>query len=73
MSIFINKMADENKDKPHTAHTIGDVPFIIFDEQYKNAKLRKDGRLADVGPTMLEMMGLKKPEEMTGQSLIEVR
>jgi 2,3-bisphosphoglycerate-independent phosphoglycerate mutase len=56
---------------PHTAHTIGDVPLIVFDERYKGKKLRQGGRLADVGPTLLEMMELPKPEEMTGQSLIE--
>ena len=64
------KMIDGNPDIPHTAHTIGDVPLIIFDERYKDRKLREGGRLADVGPTLLEMMGLPKPEEMTGQSLI---
>jgi 2,3-bisphosphoglycerate-independent phosphoglycerate mutase len=57
--------------KPHTSHTIGDVPLIVFDERYKNSKLREGGRLADVGPTLLEMMQLPQPEEMTGQSLIE--
>jgi 2,3-bisphosphoglycerate-independent phosphoglycerate mutase len=65
------KMIDGSPDNPHTAHTIGDVPLIIFDERHKNCKLREGGRLADIGPTMLEMMELLKPEEMTGQSLIE--
>jgi len=65
------KMIDGSPDHPHTAHTIGDVPLIVFDERYKGKKLRKGGKLADVGPTLLEMMGLPKPEEMTGQSLIE--
>jgi 2,3-bisphosphoglycerate-independent phosphoglycerate mutase len=65
------KMMDGSPDNPHTAHTIGDVPLIVFDERYKNRKLRDGGRLADVGPTLLEMMGLPQPEEMTGQSLFE--
>jgi 2,3-bisphosphoglycerate-independent phosphoglycerate mutase len=65
------KMIDGNPDNPHTAHTIGDVPLIVFDERYKNKKLRQDGRLADVGSTLLEMMGLPQPEEMTGQSLLK--
>jgi 2,3-bisphosphoglycerate-independent phosphoglycerate mutase len=65
------KMMDGSPDNPHTAHTIGDVPLIVFDEHYKNSKLREGGRLADVGPTLLEMMGLPQPEEMTGQSLFE--
>jgi 2,3-bisphosphoglycerate-independent phosphoglycerate mutase len=65
------KMWDEEKNQAHTAHTIGDVPLVVYDERYKNRKLRQGGRLADIGPTLLEMMGLPKPEEMTGQSLIE--
>jgi 2,3-bisphosphoglycerate-independent phosphoglycerate mutase len=65
------KMWDSEKNQPHTAHTVSDVPFIVFDERYKNKKLRQGGRLADVGPTLLEMMGLPQPEEMTGQSLFE--
>jgi len=64
------RMAEEN-GKPHTAHTSGDVPLIVFGQRYKNKKLRQGGRLADVGPTLLKMMDLPKPEEMTGQSLIE--
>jgi 2,3-bisphosphoglycerate-independent phosphoglycerate mutase len=64
------KMRDDDGG-PHTAHTIGDVPLVVFDERYKGRKLRQGGRLADVGSTLLEMMGLPKPEEMTGESLIE--
>jgi 2,3-bisphosphoglycerate-independent phosphoglycerate mutase len=63
------KMIDGDPDSPHTAHTIGDVPLVIFDERYKNSKLREDGTLADIGPTLLEMMDLPQPEEMTGRSL----
>lgn len=63
------KMIDGSPDNPYTAHTIGDVPLIVFDDRYKNKKLREGGRLADVGPTLLKMMGLPRPEEMTGQSL----
>ena len=65
------KMIDGNPDNPHTAHTIGDVPLIVFDERFKNKKLRESGRLADIGPTLLEMMELPQPEEMTGKSLLE--
>jgi len=64
------RMWDVERNEAHTCHTGNKVPFIIFDERYKSAKLRDDGRLADVGPTMLEMMGLDKPEEMTGRSLL---
>jgi 2,3-bisphosphoglycerate-independent phosphoglycerate mutase len=66
------KMIDGSPDKPHTAHTTFDVPLIIFDERFKGMKLREGGRLADIGPTLLEMMGLPQPEEMTGQSLLKV-
>ena len=65
------RMWDKEKNQPHTAHTVGDVPLIIFDDRYKDKKLREGGRLADVGPTLLEMMKLPQPEEMTGQSLLE--
>ena len=65
------KMIDGNPDNPHTAHTIGDVFLIVFDKRYKKSKLRSGGRLADIGPTLLEMMGLPKPKEMTGQSLLK--
>ena len=65
------KMIDRSPDKPHTAHTVGDVPLIIFDERYKGKKLRDGGALADIGPTLLEMMKLPQPEEMTGKSLLQ--
>jgi 2,3-bisphosphoglycerate-independent phosphoglycerate mutase len=65
------RMWDKEKNQPHTAHTVGDVPLIVFDDRYKGAKLREGGRLADVGPTLLEMMELPQPEEMTGLSLFE--
>jgi 2,3-bisphosphoglycerate-independent phosphoglycerate mutase len=64
------RMWDYPKDQPHTAHTVGDVPLIVFDESLKGSKLRQDGRLADIGPTLLQMMGLAQPEEMTGKSLL---
>jgi 2,3-bisphosphoglycerate-independent phosphoglycerate mutase len=65
------RMWDTEKNQPHTAHTVGDVPLIVFDERYQKTKLRPDGRLADVGPTLLEMMQLPQPEEMTGRSLLQ--
>jgi len=64
------KMIDGKPDNPHTAHTIGDIPLVVFDERYKSKKLKDGGRLADVGPTLLGMMGLKQPKEMTGQNLL---
>jgi len=64
------KMWDTEKNQPHTAHTIGDVPLVIYDERFKKSKLREDGRLADIGPTLLQMMDLPQPEEMSGRSLL---
>jgi 2,3-bisphosphoglycerate-independent phosphoglycerate mutase len=65
------KMWDEDENKPHTAHTKFDVPVIVFNPRRKDRTLRAGGRLADVGPTLLEMMELAQPEEMTGRSLFE--
>jgi len=59
------KMIEDNH--PHTAHTTNPVPFIILE---KGVKLRPKGILADVAPTVIELMGIPKPEEMTGESLI---
>ncbi|TKJ33207.1 MAG: phosphoglycerate mutase (2,3-diphosphoglycerate-independent) [Planctomycetes bacterium B3_Pla] len=64
------KMIDRSPENPHTAHTIGDVPLIVFDERFKGGKLRQDGTLADIGPTLLQMMDLPQPKEMTGKSLL---
>jgi len=64
------KMFDEDGG-PFTAHTTNPVPFILVSERFKNAKLRNGGILADIAPTMLQMIGLPVPAEMTGKSLIE--
>ncbi len=64
------KMIDGSPDEPHTAHTIGDVPLIVFDKRFKSSKLREGGILADIGPTLLHMMDIPQPEEMTGKSLL---
>ena len=58
-------MFDEN-GKVNTAHTTNPVPFTVC----KAGISLKDGKLADIAPTILEIMGLKQPEEMTGESLI---
>ena len=62
-------MADE-KGGPHTAHTTDRVPLILVDDARKGVRLRA-GILADIAPTMLEILGLPRPKEMTGRSLIE--
>lgn len=62
-------MIDEKTGEPYTAHTTNPVPFILVsDEKYK---LRDGGSLADVAPTLLELMGIPQPKEMTGKSLLE--
>ena len=61
------QMIDYKTGEPHTAHTTNPVPLVLVG---KDAKL-KEGRLADLAPTMLDLMGIEKPEEMTGESLIE--
>ena len=55
--------------KPHTQHTTNPVPCVIIGD--KDFKLRSGGVLGDVAPTLLELLGLKQPPEMTGKSLIE--
>jgi len=64
------KMWDQQKNQPFTSHVTGDVPLVVFDRRCKDVKLPEYGRLADVAPTMLELMGLDKPAEMTGRSLL---
>ena len=64
-----DKMLDTD-GSPFTAHTTNPVPVVLISDKYKNAKLRDDGVLADIAPTLLEVMGLPVPEEMTGKSLI---
>lgn len=59
----------DGDDQPVTAHTTDPVPFILVGNQVRGAVLRP-GRLEDVAPTMLQLMGMEKPEEMTGKSLI---
>ncbi len=61
------QMIDYKTGEPHTAHTTNPVPLILIGME--GAKL-KTGKLADLAPTMLDIMNLKKPEEMTGESLI---
>jgi 2,3-bisphosphoglycerate-independent phosphoglycerate mutase len=64
------QMIDPATGGPHTAHTTYDVELIVVDDRMKGKKLLDGGRLADVAPTALDMMGLNKPAEMTGTSLI---
>jgi 2,3-bisphosphoglycerate-independent phosphoglycerate mutase len=61
-------MIDEETGGPHTAHTTNPVPLISFDPD-DDRRLRDGGALCDVGPTILAMLGLEQPEEMTGRDL----
>lgn len=65
------QMLDYETGEPHTAHTSNPVPFILVAEDLKGIKLREGGRLADIAPTMLDLMGIEKPAEMTGETLLE--
>ncbi|MDE1168170.1 MAG: 2,3-bisphosphoglycerate-independent phosphoglycerate mutase [Pseudomonas sp.] len=64
----VEQMEDESTGQAHTAHTTEPVPFIYVGK--RNVKVREGGVLADVAPTMLFLMGLEKPEEMTGHSIL---
>ncbi len=69
------QMYDPISDGPHTAHTTNLVPCLFFDgtnstDKKSEYKLRNGGILADVAPTILEFLKIKKPVEMTGQSLL---
>ena len=63
------QMIDYKTGEPHTAHTTNPVPIILVTAN-KNYKLKENGKLADLAPTMLDLMGIKQPEEMTGESLL---
>jgi 2,3-bisphosphoglycerate-independent phosphoglycerate mutase len=65
------QMIDPATGGPHTAHTTYPVEFFVVDDRFKGKKLLENGRLADVAPTALQMMGLEQPKEMNGRSLIE--
>ena len=63
-------MVNEETGKPHTAHTTNMVPFVVINPPYE-IKLRDDGALCDIAPTVLQIMGIKQPEEMTGKSMLK--
>jgi 2,3-bisphosphoglycerate-independent phosphoglycerate mutase len=62
-------MKDPETGEPHTAHTLNPVPFLIVNPPHAIARV-ENGRLADVAPTLLDLLGLPKPKAMTGHSLI---
>ena len=66
----IEQLIDYDTGMPHTAHTINRVPAILIDEERKKSRLKK-GTAVDVAPTVLQLLGLPQPGEMTGRSLID--
>ena len=63
------QMKNYETGEPHTAHTTNPVPFILYNYD-DNYTLKEGGKLCDIVPTLLEVMGLEQPAEMTGQSLL---
>ncbi len=62
-------MIDPATGAPHTAHTLNPVPLVYVDDSRRDVTIRKGGRICDVAPTLLEVMGLPVPSAMTGHSL----
>ncbi len=63
-------MKDPATGQPHTAHTLNPVPFLYVDEAARGAHVREGGRLCDIAPTVLDVLSIPKPAEMTGHSLL---
>jgi len=63
------KMVDEKTGAPYTAHTVGKVMDVLVNAPQEVKGLR-DGKLADIAPTLLDLLGIDKPAEMNGQSLL---
>jgi 2,3-bisphosphoglycerate-independent phosphoglycerate mutase len=62
-------MVDPKTGQPHTAHTTNPVPLHLIDEDSRGLKLRAGGALEDVAPTILGLLGVDQPTEMTGRDL----
>jgi 2,3-bisphosphoglycerate-independent phosphoglycerate mutase len=65
------QMIDPTTGQPHTAHTSNLVPFHLIDEASRGLALREGAALEDVAPTILGLLGVAKPAEMTGRDLRE--
>ena len=63
------QMIDYATGEPHTAHTTNPVPFILVDDDLRGRTVREGG-LSDIAPTVLDLMDIEKPREMTGESLL---
>jgi 2,3-bisphosphoglycerate-independent phosphoglycerate mutase len=66
-------MFDPKTNQPHTAHTTNPVPLILVDPEKRLGTLRDGGALENVAPTILEILGIDQPKEMTAKSLLEAR
>ncbi len=66
----VEKMVDEITGQPYTAHTVGKVRAVLYNAP-ATVKGLKNGRLADIAPTLLDLLGIAQPTEMTGKSLLE--
>jgi 2,3-bisphosphoglycerate-independent phosphoglycerate mutase len=66
------QMLDLKTGQPHTAHTTNMVPFHLIDEASRGIKLREGAALEDVAPTILGLLGVEKPADMTGRDLREI-
>ena len=64
------KMVDEKTGQPYTAHTVGKVQAVLVNDN-SGVKTLSNGRLADIAPTMLDLLNIKQPKEMTGKSLLK--
>ena len=65
----LEMMRDPDTGQPHTSHTVGPVPLVYFG---RKAQLRSGGALRDIAPTMLALLGLPQPPEMTGRPLVNL-
>ena len=66
-------MIDPVSGGPHTAHTTNPVPFILATEMGRKQGVRNGGSLRDISPTVLDLLSLRQPKDMTGASLITSR
>jgi len=67
----VEQMKDPETGEPHTAHTLLDVPIVLVNASSGSEALHlRNGRLADVAPTLLDLVGFPKPPQMTGKSLV---
>lgn len=64
-------MVDLETGRPITSHSTNPVPFIVVGDEFKGRDLLTGGRLSDIAPTLLAMLKMDQPKEMTGHSLIK--